>query len=114
MAPRLARTVWVAPPGKSQRMRLSAGSTPPEWAIPLITNRAAWAIPPVPQETVTEEPVDDSDAQESGVPPRHGPGSGREAWAEYAESHSVEFDEDAPRADIIAAIDDAGIPTEQE
>lgn len=49
---------------------------------------------------------------DGGVPPRGGPGSGRDAWAEYAGANGVEIDEDASRDDIIAALDSAGVPTE--
>lgn len=124
MTPRLAKTVWVTLPGKSQRVRLPAGSSPPEWTWPLITNPAAWSIPPEKVDTADElysvaqieqmesgEPAMASD-EEDPVPPRHGPGSGREAWVAYAETHQVEIDEDAPRSEIIAVLDDAGIRTE--
>lgn len=38
-------------------------------------------------------------------PPRGGAGSGVEAWREYATNTGVEFDADATRDDIIAAVD---------
>ena len=43
-------------------------------------------------------------------PPKAGPGSSRDAWADYAASVGVTVDDDATRDDIIAAIesDDAG------
>ena len=93
MRARLARTVWVTPPGKAQRVRLPAGSTPPEWAWPLITNRAAWSVPPE-AETVAERP------------PLHGKGSSRDAWAAYAGSIGVQVPDGASRADIIAAVEE--------
>lgn len=48
----------------------------------------------------------------SGVPPRAGKGSGKEAWAAYAEANGVEVDADASRDDIIAACEAAGVPVE--
>lgn len=101
MEPRLARTVWVTPPGGVRRVRLPAGSNPPEWAWPLITNPAAWAVAPVADVTDVD-----------GPPPLHGKGSGRDAWASYAESHGVHVAPEATRADIITDLDHADIRTE--
>ncbi len=44
-------------------------------------------------------------AAEVPEPPRGGAGSGVEAWREYATRTGVEFDEDASRDDIVAAVD---------
>lgn len=44
-------------------------------------------------------------------PPLNGAGSGRDAWAAYAEAGGVEFADDARRDDIIAACAAAGVPT---
>lgn len=105
MRARLARTVWVTPPGKAQRVRLPAGSTPPGWAWPLITNPAAWSIPPqAPASSLAE-----GDAP--GPPPMHGKGSSKTAWASYAESCGVHVAPESTRADIIAALDQANIRT---
>lgn len=38
-------------------------------------------------------------------PPRGGTGSGVDVWREYATRIGVEFDEDASRDDIVAAVD---------
>lgn len=51
-------------------------------------------------------------AQADGPPPKGGAGSGAPAWREYAASKGVEVAEDASREDVIAALTDAGIPTE--
>lgn len=40
-------------------------------------------------------------------PPRAGEGSGRDVWAAHAAAVGVEHEEDASRADIIAAVDAA-------
>jgi hypothetical protein len=65
----------------------------PDWAAEQIDNPDIWAD-------------GDADGDDSGEPPRAGKGSGRDAWAAYAESLGVEFDEDATRDDIIAAVDE--------
>jgi hypothetical protein len=48
----------------------------------------------------------------SGIPPKGGAGSGRDAWAQYAAQHDVQVEEDATRDDIVEALEAAGIPTE--
>lgn len=103
MEPRLARTVWVTLPGETRRVRLPAGSNPPEWSWELITNPAAWAVKPGKAEPVAEVP--------DGPPPMHGKGSSRSAWAAYAESHGVHVAPSSSRADIIAVLDQAKIRT---
>ena len=45
-------------------------------------------------------------------PPKGGPGSGAPAWREYAASKDVEVADDASREDVIAALTEAGVPTE--
>lgn len=47
-----------------------------------------------------------------GPPPKSGSGSGRDAWAAYAEQQGVTVPEGATRDDIVAALDTAGKPTE--
>lgn len=42
-----------------------------------------------------------------GEPPRKGKGSGRDAWAAYAETVDVVVEDDWSREDIIAAVDAA-------
>jgi hypothetical protein len=54
--------------------------------------------------------VDEPDVD--GPPPQSGRGSGVEAWREYADANSVDFDEDANRDEIIAACTAAGVPVE--
>jgi len=45
-------------------------------------------------------------------PPQAGPGSGKSAWLDYAIAHNVRVRDDAPRDDIIAACQAAGVRTE--
>jgi len=53
----------------------------------------------------------DEDGQD-GPPPKGGAGSGAPAWREYAAKHNVEVAEDASREDVVAALTEAGVPTE--
>lgn len=54
------------------------------------------------------DPVDDRPKP----PPKHGAGSGRDAWAAYAADSQVEVAENATRDQIIQALDEANVPTE--
>jgi len=113
------------PEGK--RVVLAPGVPVPDWAVPLITNPAAWA----PDTEVPEAEADTSGTDDTGFtpdpggagdtgggkfelpkpPPRSGSGSGRDAWAAYATEHGVDVTEDLKtRDDIIAACELAGIP----
>lgn len=61
--------------------------------------------------TGAEEEVDEQLAEsEVSAPPQGGPGSGREAWSQYAAANGVSVPEDATRDEIIAAVDKAGFP----
>lgn len=61
---------------------------------------------------------DQSAAPEIPIPPKGGAGSGKAAWADYAHKAiaarglQIDIPADATRDDIIAALDDAKIPTE--
>ncbi len=55
-----------------------------------------------------------SDAPGAAMPPRSGSGASKDAWAEYARANQVDVPEGAGRADIIAALDQAGVPTGAE
>lgn len=77
-----------------------AGSTPEKEFADQITNPKAWG----------EDEA--AEAASDGPPPKAGRGSGKEAWAAYAEAKDVEFDADASRDEIIAAVEAAGVPTE--
>lgn len=64
-----------------------------------------------------DEPGDEREP-ELRVPAKSGPGSGKKAWAEYAVSAAsdrdmnIDIPGDASRDEIIAALAEAGIPTE--
>lgn len=53
------------------------------------------------------EPVD----QLPPPPPRSGKGSGTQEWVDYASAHGVAVAEGTDRADVIKALDAAGVPT---
>jgi len=63
--------------------------------------------------------VEQAKSAEIPEPPRGGAGSGVDAWREYATKTGVEFDADATRDDIMAAVDlareeaDEAEPSEQ-
>lgn len=54
----------------------------------------------------------DTDREPGAIPPKGGPGSGRDAWASYANDVDVDVPSGASRDDIIAALEAAGKPTE--
>lgn len=56
------------------------------------------------------EPVDGS-RPEVAVPRRRGPGSGRDAWAAYAQTHDVDVG-GLGRDEIIATLEDEGVLTD--
>lgn len=70
-----------------------------------ITNPNAWEGGEVP-----DFGPDPASAPAAGeVPPRAGKGSGREAWAKFAEAAGVAFDAETSRDEIIAACEQAGV-----
>jgi hypothetical protein len=79
----------------------------PDWAREKITNPKAWT---------SAEDTDTAGGFEGpagGPPPKSGKGSGRDAWAAYAEASGVEVTDDMKsKEDIVAALDQAGVPTE--
>lgn len=52
------------------------------------------------------------EAEKSGPPPKSGRGSSLEAWQEYAAAHDVDVESAQNRDDVVAALDQAGVPTE--
>lgn len=76
------------------------GDTPPEWACKRITNPAVWDQPAKAAQVV------------DGPPPRAGKGSGEDKWRAYAESVGVDVSAAEGRDDIIAALQEAGVPVE--
>jgi hypothetical protein len=95
------------------------GSTPPAWARALITNPKAWETapqedaPPAAEDTPPADAPDASEKPEEDLvgelpePPKRGAGSGKEAWAAYAESKGVAVTDGMSRDDIIEAVEAA-------
>lgn len=73
----------------------------PAWAAKAITNPDAWAAGDEPELAPTGE----GGGGDGDEPPRGGPGSGRDAWAAYAESKGIAVPDDASRDDIVALVD---------
>lgn len=89
--------VIVANPETGERVFIAAGEEPPAEVRDLLGDHLF-------------DGGDGEDASE--VPPQSGRGSGKDAWAAYAEAHGVTVDEDATRDQIIADLEAAGVPTE--
>lgn len=110
----LAVTVHVHVDGETHIFE--AGCVPPGWACAQISNPDVWSdVDGSGSGTEQASPVDitsDPDGDVGGVPPRHGAGSGRDAWAAYAAANGVAVDEDMSRADIIDAVEAAGPATD--
>ena len=117
----LAISVTLLDPG-FKLATFPVGSTPPAWAQALITNPKAWAsapesapapedAPPAPEEAPPAEAPDAPAAPEEDLlgelpePPKRGAGSGRAAWAAYADSKGVKYADDASRDDIIELVE---------
>lgn len=61
--------------------------------------------PPADPDTPTEdEPEQEQELDLSDAPPKNGKGSGRDAWAEWAEGKGYEIDDDMSREDIWEAL----------
>jgi hypothetical protein len=106
MARELAGTVYL--PGENGETAVFRAGTAerdlPAEVRKQITNPSAW--------NGDAEPAAAQRASEGDVPPKGGVGSTRDAWAAYADSHDVEFNDDATRDEIIAACEAASVPTE--
>lgn len=121
MARRLVQYVWVQDPDTGAPVGFGPDDHVPGWAEELITNSEAWGegegATPAPSPTASEpagapDPgatPDPGDAD--GPPPKVGAGSGRDAWAAYADAKGFQVEAGDKRADIIAALDAAGVPT---
>lgn len=55
MGRKLANTVYVNSPETGESVQLLAGTEPPGWAVPLITNDAAWAKDEVDLDDMTKD-----------------------------------------------------------
>lgn len=80
----------------------------PGWAEAVITNPDVWEV----AEPSAAPAGPDGDERQDGPPPKSGPGSGAPRWRDYAASRQVEVPADASREAVIAALDEAQVPTE--
>lgn len=72
----------------------------------------AWAAKQMGSHCFANGEDDDVEDTGDGPPPRAGVGSGRDAWADYAQANGVEVEVDWKRDHIIAACEEAGVPVE--
>lgn len=112
----LVSSVWVERGGEATCFL--AGSTPPAWAVALITNPKVWAEAGIPVEesapeaTGAVEGEPETVAEVVGIPPKAGPGSSASAWAAYALAQGFTVEDDAKASEIREALAEAGIPVE--
>jgi hypothetical protein len=113
--PKLAITVHVFDPETGRTSVLNRGTEVEGRALALITNPDVWEDPESASEARAEfesgsAEQDSGSPQDASVePPRAGAGSGREAWAKFAQAHSVHVEDEDKRDDIIAALVEAGV-----
>jgi hypothetical protein len=96
MARQLATHVWVQ--SDDGTGWFGPDDDLPEWAAKAITNPGCF--------------VQDA-ASDDGPPPKGGPGSGKQAWVDYASAHNIEVPDSASKDDIITALESAEVPTER-
>lgn len=82
------------PPGESQPVTEPAPDAPPD------------------ADDEDPEPVEEPARDLPEPPPRHGRGSGLEAWQAFADAAGVTYPAEASRADIIAVCEHAGVIAE--
>ena len=97
---KLTANVAVRHPDTGAVEVLLEGSDLPSWAAGLVGDHAL------------DGRADSGKDDGGGIPPKGGPGSGKDAWVAYAAEHDVEVPADATREDIVAALDAADVPTE--
>lgn len=105
--------------GKGEVVRtgqFGPGEDLPAWAAKAITNPDVWDGP-APAHAQRDDTTPASALAGSGdaatVPPRSGTGSGKEAWSAYAQAKGVDVPDGATREEIIAALEEAGVPVTQ-
>jgi hypothetical protein len=102
--------IWQAPEGVASGgllMPMVQAPTEPFAVRVQPTEPAPAPEPAKPAASPTAAPAGGSEA-----PPQSGPGSGVEAWRTYAAAHGVDVPEHAKRAEIVEALEVAGIPVE--
>lgn len=84
------------------------GDDVPAWAKKRITNPRVWEGGEVDIDGADTPDTGQGDGGGVEPPPMSGAGAGRDDWAAYAVSQGVEVSEEWKRADIIAALKNAG------
>jgi len=84
-------------------------SNPNVWEGDAPSNAGSEVKPP---QTFPLPAVNQAPKEDSGIPPKGGPGSGRAAWVAYAVDHGVEVPEEATREYIVTLLDASDVPTE--
>jgi hypothetical protein len=69
-------------------------------------------VPPEIAKQIGEHAWEPEESKTDGPPAKAGKGSSKEAWVAYAEASGVAVPDGASREEIVAALDDAGVPTE--
>lgn len=126
MGRRLVQYVWLSDPDTGTPVGFGPDDHVPSWAEELIENPDAWGE----GEGATPKRLHSDNAGQSradvpdpggsssppagggdGPPPMVGAGSGRDAWAAYADAKGFQVEDGDKRAGIIAALEAAGVPT---
>lgn len=93
------------------------GSEPPTWAAKQLGDHCFEGGEKLFNEDGVPQPVIHHDAVVSepsgdGPPPRAGKGSGEDRWRSYAESKGVDVSDAEGREDVIARLEESGVPVE--
>lgn len=91
-------------PGHEQLLVILPGDEIPAWALKDITNPYVLGDQAVEADAAPGDP--------GGPPPKAGKGSGEDKWRAYAEEHEVDVTDLKSRDEIIARLEEAGIPVE--
>ncbi|MEW2578348.1 hypothetical protein [Streptomyces syringium] len=102
MGARVSAHVYVTSKDGVQRTWLAPGDAVPSWATVDNPN------------VVEAADAGDSSPVSLSEPSRSGPGSGKAAWAAFADAHGVATDSEMSRDDIIAACEAADVVTTED
>ena len=112
MARKLTENVILRNPDRGDPVFLPAGSEVPEWAEGLVGDHVLESGSGPASGPASGSDAPDGEPFVDPPPPQAGPGSGRSAWFNYADTHDVRVRDDTTRDDIIAACARAGVRTE--
>lgn len=98
--------------GNGKRHVFAPGQDLPDWAAEKITNPDVWDEEPAGASSHAPPAGGGEQPPPASPPPRSGSGSGRDAWAKYAQDNRVDVADGTSREDIIAALEKAGVPVD--